>query len=60
MVAFIYREEYYNPDTDRKKLTDVFIKKHRNGPVGNVELYFDNERQRFRSVDSRRQDPFSG
>lgn len=60
VVAFIYREEYYNPETDRKKLTDIFIKKHRNGPVGNVELYFDNERQRFRSVDTKHQDPFSG
>lgn len=59
VVAFIYREEYYNPETDRKKLTDVFIKKHRNGPVGNIELYFDNEKQRFRSVDSRRQEPFA-
>ncbi len=60
VVAFIYREEYYNPDTDRKKLADIFIKKHRNGPTGGVELYFDNEKQRFRSVDSRRQDPFVG
>lgn len=60
VVAFIYREEYYNPDTDRKKLTDIFIKKHRNGPVGNVELFFENERQRFRSVDSKHVDPFTG
>lgn len=60
VVAFIYREEYYNPETDRKKLTDIFVKKHRNGPTGAVELYFDNEKQRFRSVDSRHQDPFSG
>jgi replicative DNA helicase len=60
VVAFIYREEYYNPDTDRKKLTDIFIKKHRNGPTGGVELYFDNERQRFRSVDTRHGDVFNG
>lgn len=59
VVAFIYREEYYNPETDRKKITDIFIKKHRNGPTGAVELYFDNEKQRFRSIDNRRQDPFS-
>ncbi|HTB48731.1 MAG TPA: replicative DNA helicase [Verrucomicrobiae bacterium] len=59
VVAFIYREEYYNPETDRKKLTDIFIKKHRNGPTGGVELYFENEKQRFRSVDSRHQDPFT-
>ncbi len=58
VVAFIYREEYYNPETDRKKLTDIFIKKHRNGPTGGVELYFENEKQRFRSVDTRHQDPF--
>lgn len=59
VVAFIYREEYYNPDTDRKKITDILVKKHRNGPTGGVELYFDNERQRFRSVENRRQDPFN-
>jgi replicative DNA helicase len=53
VVAFIYREEYYNPETDRKNLTDIFIKKHRNGPTGAVELYFDREKQRFRSVDAR-------
>jgi replicative DNA helicase len=53
VVAFIYREDYYNPETDRKNITDIFIKKHRNGPVGQVELYFDKERQRFRSLDKR-------
>jgi replicative DNA helicase len=57
VVAFIYREEYYNPDTDRKKLTDILIKKHRNGPTGGIELYFDNEKQLFRSVDKRHQEP---
>ncbi|HEX4774905.1 MAG TPA: replicative DNA helicase [Candidatus Saccharimonadales bacterium] len=60
VVAFIYREEYYNPETDRKKLADIFIKKHRNGPTGGVELYFENEKQLFRSVESRRKDPFAG
>lgn len=53
VVAFIYREDYYNPETDRKNLTDILIKKHRNGPLGNVELYFDKDKQRFRSVDTR-------
>jgi replicative DNA helicase len=60
VVAFIYREEYYNPETDRKKITDIFIKKHRNGPVGAIELYFDNEKQRFRSLDTRHGNPFGG
>lgn len=53
VVAFIYREDYYNPETDRKNITDILIKKHRNGPTGNVELYFDKERQRFKSLDKR-------
>lgn len=60
VVAFIYREDYYNPETDRKNITDIFIKKHRNGPTGGVELYFDKEKQRFRSLDTRRSEPFSG
>ncbi len=59
VVAFIYREDYYNPESDRKKLTDIFIKKHRNGPTGAVELYFENEKQRFRSVDTKHKDPFT-
>ncbi len=57
IVAFLYREEYYNPETDRKNITDVLIKKHRNGPVGNLELYFDRQQQRFRNLDTRHQ-PF--
>ncbi len=61
IVAFIYREDYYNPDTDRKNITDILIKKHRNGALRNVELYFDKDKQRFRSLDSRHgtgADPF--
>jgi replicative DNA helicase len=60
VVAFIYREEYYNPETERKNMTDILIKKHRNGPTKNVELYFDRTRQRFRSVDKKHSDPFTG
>lgn len=58
VVAFIYREEYYNPETDRKNITDIFIKKHRNGPTGGVELYFEKEKQRFRSLDTKHSTPF--
>lgn len=58
VVAFIYREDYYNPETDRRNITDILIKKHRNGPTGGVELYFDREKQRFRGVDTRHSDPF--
>lgn len=58
VVAFIYREEYYNPETDRRNITDILIKKHRNGPTGGIELYFDREKQRFRSLDSKHSTPF--
>lgn len=58
IVAFIYREEYYNPDTDRKNITDILIKKHRNGPVGSIELYFDRDKQRFRSLAKKQATPF--
>lgn len=53
VVAFIYREDYYNPESQRKNITDILIKKHRNGPSGNVQLYFDRDKQRFRSIDKK-------
>jgi len=53
VVAFIYREDYYNPETDRRSVTDIFIKKHRNGPTGGVELFFDRNKQKFKSIDTR-------
>lgn len=51
VVAFMYREDYYNPETDREHITDIFIKKHRNGPTGKVELYFHPERLQFLSLE---------
>lgn len=58
VVAFIYREDYYNKESERRNITDVLIKKHRNGPTGGVELYFEKEKQRFRSLDSKHTTPF--
>lgn len=59
VVAFLYREDYYEPESERKNLMDVLIKKHRNGPTGAVELYFDRDKQRIRSVDTTHATPFS-
>ncbi len=50
-VLMLYREDYYDPDTDRKGIADVLIRKHRNGPVGGVELIFKAEQTRFYDVD---------
>jgi replicative DNA helicase len=54
LVLFIYREDYYNPDTDKKNIAEIIIAKHRNGPVGTVELYFHKEFSRFADLDRRR------
>ncbi|NCU37903.1 replicative DNA helicase [Candidatus Saccharibacteria bacterium] len=54
IVSFIYRPGYYEPDNpDVKNITDLIIAKHRNGPVGKIQLYFHPERLRFMSLDKR-------
>ncbi|HUY53314.1 MAG TPA: replicative DNA helicase [Candidatus Dormibacteraeota bacterium] len=53
VVAFIYREDFYNQESQRKNIADILIKKHRNGPTKNLELYFDRDKQRFRSIDTK-------
>lgn len=54
MVMFIYRDAYYNEDSEKGNITDLIIAKHRNGPTGTIELYFHPERLRFMSVDKER------
>jgi len=55
VVMFIYREDRYNEETSRKNIADIIIAKHRNGPVGKVELYFDDQRVTFRNLDKTEQ-----
>ncbi len=50
IVMFLYRDKYYNPDTTEQDLTEVIIRKHRNGELGSVELMFQGEFTRFRDV----------
>jgi len=50
VVLFIYREDRYREDTLRKNIADIIIAKHRNGPVGKIELYFDESRASFRNL----------
>ena len=40
VVLFLYRDEYYNPETEKRNIGEVIIAKHRNGPTGAVELTF--------------------
>jgi len=54
IVSFIYRPGYYEPDNPEfENITDLIIAKHRNGPVGKVQLYFHPERLRFMSLDTK-------
>lgn len=53
IVMFLYREDYYNPETDRQNITDLILAKHRRGATGTIELYFDKARVRFMSLDKK-------
>lgn len=50
VVLFIYREDRYREDSTRKNIADIIIAKHRNGPIGKAELYFDEQRATFRNL----------
>lgn len=52
LVMFIYREEYYNPDTEKPGIAEIILAKHRNGPTGMVELGFLKEYTKFVDLDS--------
>lgn len=47
LVAFLYREDYYFPETENKNITELIISKHRNGPLETVPLYFHKQYTRF-------------
>ncbi|MCR5676027.1 MAG: replicative DNA helicase [Lachnospiraceae bacterium] len=50
VVMFIYREDYYKKDTERKNLADIIIAKQRNGPLATVELVWQPQFTRFESL----------
>lgn len=54
LVMFLYRDEYYDPESERKGITEVLIKKHRNGPTGAVELFFNPAQMRFADLETKR------
>ncbi len=51
VVLFIYREDKDRPNTERKNVADVIIAKHRNGPIGKVELYFNESQVSFKNLE---------
>ncbi len=50
IVMFIYREEYYDPDSEKKAIAEIIIAKHRNGSIGSVELAFFGEFTKFSNL----------
>lgn len=53
IVCFIYRDDYYNQDTEQKNVAELIVAKHRNGPVGTVPLYFRKDITRFEDLSRR-------
>src|ERR687891_1109359 len=50
MVMFLYRDEYYNSDSDDKGIAEVIVGKHRNGPTGKVQLAWMEQYTKFASL----------
>ena len=55
IVAFLYREDYYNPETENKNITELIIAKHRNGPVDTVNLFFHKQYTKFVGLSKRKE-----
>lgn len=56
VVMFIYREDYYDPETENKNIAKILIKKHRNGPIGDIDLFFNPEYRRFSTIEKKREE----
>jgi len=57
LVMFIYREEYYNRETERQGIADIIVAKHRNGPIGDVEMTFLTRYPKFANIARAEQPP---
>lgn len=54
VVMMMYREDYYEEDSSRPGITDIYIRKNRNGPTGKIELKFEKQQMRFYDLEKRR------
>lgn len=60
IVAFLYRDDYYNQETEKKNIIEIIIAKQRNGPVGTVELVFLKNFNKFVNYERVHSDAFAG
>jgi replicative DNA helicase len=58
VVMFIHRDDKINENSDKPNIAEILIEKHRNGPVGHVELYFDDKKASFLNIDKSDFDSF--
>lgn len=56
VVTFLYRDEYYNPDTEKRNIAELIIAKQRNGPTGTVELVWLGQFTKFANYERAHQD----
>jgi len=54
IVMFIHRDDKQNENSDRPGIAEIMIEKHRNGPTGRVELFFDDKHTTFREIEKNR------
>ena len=54
IVMFIYRDEYYHPDSERKGIAEIIVAKQRNGPIGTTELGWIPDLTRFVNLEGAR------
>ncbi|QKS48897.1 replicative DNA helicase (plasmid) [Paenibacillus cellulosilyticus] len=59
IVAFLYRDDYYDKESEKKNIIEIIIAKQRNGPVGTVELAFLKQFNKFVGLDRTHQEPAS-
>jgi len=57
VVMMMYRDDYYEEDSAKPGITDIFIRKNRNGPTGSAELMFKKEQMRFFDIEKKRNQP---
>jgi len=57
IVSFLYRDDYYDKESEKKNIIEIIIAKQRNGPVGTVELVFLKNFNKFVNLDRNHQDP---
>ncbi len=54
IVMFLYRDEYYNPETEKKNIAEIIIAKHRNGSTGTVDLAWLGQYTKFANIEKHR------